>query len=123
MNKTVRNTVLAVGAASLALFGAACGAGDMAGSSNSSAAPTPTTTSSAAMADPAKDLVGPGCADYAKQVPSGAGSVSGMAAALIVLTGRRPAAVPVPAPVSGSAGAEEDVVVAGEKPDRSSVVP
>ncbi|MEV6432951.1 fasciclin domain-containing protein [Nocardia sp. NPDC051463] len=27
----------------------------------------------------AADLVGPGCAEYAKQVPSGAGSVSGMA--------------------------------------------
>jgi uncharacterized surface protein with fasciclin (FAS1) repeats len=83
MNMTVRNTVLAVGAVSLALFGAACGSGDMAGSGGaSSAAPTTTTTtqSSAAMADPAKDLVGPGCADYAKQVPSGAGSVSGMAA-------------------------------------------
>jgi uncharacterized surface protein with fasciclin (FAS1) repeats len=82
MNKTVRNTVLALGAASLALFGAACGSGDTAGSgSSSSAAPTSTaTSSSAAMADPAKDLVGPGCADYAKQVPSGAGSVSGMAA-------------------------------------------
>ncbi|MEU3650831.1 fasciclin domain-containing protein, partial [Lentzea sp. NPDC034063] len=82
MNKTVRNTVLAVGAASLALFGAACGSGDTASSSgtSSSAAPTSTATSSAAMADPAKDLVGPGCADYAKQVPSGAGSVSGMAA-------------------------------------------
>jgi uncharacterized surface protein with fasciclin (FAS1) repeats len=80
MNKTVRNTVLAIGAASLALFGAACGSGDMASSGNSSAAPTPTTTSSAAMADPAANLVGPGCADYAKQVPSGAGSVSGMAA-------------------------------------------
>ncbi|MFJ5990596.1 fasciclin domain-containing protein [Lentzea sp. NPDC092896] len=82
MNKTVRNTVLAVGAVSLALFGAACGSGDTASSSgtSSSAAPTSTATSSAAMADPAKDLVGPGCADYAKQVPSGAGSVSGMAA-------------------------------------------
>ena len=82
MNKTVRNTVLALGAASLALFGAACGSGDMAssGSSSSAAAPTTTASSSAAMADPAKDLVGPGCADYAKQVPSGAGSVSGMAA-------------------------------------------
>ncbi|MFD4639490.1 fasciclin domain-containing protein [Lentzea sp. NPDC058436] len=82
MNKTVRNTVLALGAASLALFGAACGSGDMASSgSSSSAAPTSTAaSSSAAMADPAKDLVGPGCADYAKQVPSGAGSVSGMAA-------------------------------------------
>ena len=81
MNKTVRNTVLAVGAVSLALFGAACGSGDMASSgTSSSAAPTSTATSSAAMADPAANLVGPGCADYAKQVPSGAGSVSGMAA-------------------------------------------
>ncbi|RDI34254.1 hypothetical protein DFR72_1011, partial [Lentzea flaviverrucosa] len=82
MNKTVRNTVLAIGAASLALFGAACGSGDMAASS-SSTAPTSATSSapsSAAMADPAANLVGPGCADYAKQVPSGAGSVSGMAA-------------------------------------------
>ncbi|MFD4638284.1 fasciclin domain-containing protein [Lentzea sp. NPDC058436] len=82
MNKSVRNTVLAVGTAALALFGAACGSGDMAssGSSSTAAAPTTTASSSAAMADPAKDLVGPGCADYAKQVPSGAGSVSGMAA-------------------------------------------
>jgi uncharacterized surface protein with fasciclin (FAS1) repeats len=81
MNKTVRNTVLAVGAVSLALFGAACGSGDTASSGSSSTAAAPTTTaSSAAMADPAKDLVGPGCADYAKQVPSGAGSVTGMAA-------------------------------------------
>ncbi|WP_439660259.1 fasciclin domain-containing protein [Lentzea sp. HUAS TT2] len=82
MNKTVRSTVLAVGAVSLALFGAACGSGDTA-SSSSSTAPTSATSSapsSAAMADPAKDLVGPGCADYAKQVPSGSGSVSGMAA-------------------------------------------
>ncbi|ANZ35630.1 fasciclin [Lentzea guizhouensis] len=82
MNKTVRNTVLAAGAVSLALFGAACGSGDMA-SSSSSTAPTSATSmapSSQAMADPAANLVGPGCADYAKQVPSGAGSVSGMAA-------------------------------------------
>jgi uncharacterized surface protein with fasciclin (FAS1) repeats len=81
MNKTVRNTVLALGAASLALFGAACGSSDTASTgTSSSAAPTSTATSSAAMADPAANLVGPGCADYAKQVPSGAGSVSGMAA-------------------------------------------
>ncbi|SEQ52699.1 MULTISPECIES: fasciclin domain-containing protein [Lentzea] len=81
MNKTVRNTVLAVGTAALALFGAACGSGDMASSGSSSTAAAPTTTaSSSAMADPAANLVGPGCADYAKQVPSGAGSVSGMAA-------------------------------------------
>jgi uncharacterized surface protein with fasciclin (FAS1) repeats len=30
-------------------------------------------------ADPAADLVGPGCADYAKKVPDGSGSVAGMA--------------------------------------------
>ncbi|MDX8035425.1 fasciclin domain-containing protein [Lentzea sp. BCCO 10_0856] len=80
MNKTVRSTILAIGAASLALFGAACGSGDAASSSSSAAPTTSTAPSSAAMADPARDLVGPGCADYAKQVPSGAGSVSGMAA-------------------------------------------
>ncbi|MGW6445458.1 fasciclin domain-containing protein [Lentzea sp. NPDC055074] len=82
MKQTVRNTVLAVGAVSLALFGAACGSSDTASTgSSSTAAPTSTAaSSSAAMADPAANLVGPGCADYAKQVPSGAGSVSGMAA-------------------------------------------
>ena len=31
-------------------------------------------------ADPAANLVGPGCADYAEAVPDGAGSVEGMAA-------------------------------------------
>lgn len=31
------------------------------------------------MADPMANLVGPGCADYAEQVPDGAGSVEGMA--------------------------------------------
>jgi len=31
------------------------------------------------MAEPAADLIGPGCAAYAKQVPSGSGSVQGMA--------------------------------------------
>jgi uncharacterized surface protein with fasciclin (FAS1) repeats len=43
-----------------------------------SMAPSPSTSSAAAM-DPAANLVGSGCAAYAAQVPSGAGSVSGMA--------------------------------------------
>ncbi|HEX7301962.1 fasciclin domain-containing protein [Lentzea sp.] len=83
MKNTVRNTVLSVGAVSLALFGAACGSGDTASSGSSSSAPMTSSSmapSTSAMADPAANLVGPGCADYAKQVPSGAGSVSGMAA-------------------------------------------
>jgi uncharacterized surface protein with fasciclin (FAS1) repeats len=41
---------------------------------------TPEATSAPAMAaDPASDLVGPGCASYAEKVPSGPGSVTGMA--------------------------------------------
>jgi uncharacterized surface protein with fasciclin (FAS1) repeats len=64
---------------------AACGgssSGDTAGDSPSSAAASSSPAapkSSSAMADPAADLVGPGCAAYAKQVPSGSGSVQGMA--------------------------------------------
>ena len=39
----------------------------------------PSATSTTAMADPAANLVGAGCAAYAEQVPSGPGSVAGMA--------------------------------------------
>ena len=51
----------------------------------SSAAPSAPESSasapeSSAAADPAADLVGAGCADYAKAVPDGSGSVAGMAA-------------------------------------------
>ena len=61
--------------ASLSLLTAACGSSDSAGD----AAPKDETSSSAApMDDAASDLVGPGCADYAKAVPEGKGSVSGM---------------------------------------------
>ncbi len=38
-----------------------------------------TATSTSASAGPAADLVGPGCAGYAQKVPSGPGSVTGMA--------------------------------------------
>ncbi|WP_439656736.1 fasciclin domain-containing protein [Lentzea sp. HUAS TT2] len=113
MNKTVRNTVLAIGTASLALFGAACGSGDMA-SSSSSTAPTSATSSapsSAAMADPAKDLVGPGCADYAKQVPSGSGSVSGMAAdPVAVAASNNPLLTTLVAAVSGKLNPKVNLV-------------
>jgi uncharacterized surface protein with fasciclin (FAS1) repeats len=39
----------------------------------------PASPSTTAMADPAANLVGTGCAAYAEQVPSGPGSVAGMA--------------------------------------------
>ncbi|MHA4854918.1 fasciclin domain-containing protein [Rhodococcus sp. MSC1_016] len=49
-------------------------------SAQTSAQTSPEMTSSTPMsADPAANLVGPGCAGYAEQVPTGAGSVAGMA--------------------------------------------
>jgi uncharacterized surface protein with fasciclin (FAS1) repeats len=47
--------------------------------STTSAAAPMTNTPAAGPTDPAADLVGPGCASYAQQVPSGPGSVAGMA--------------------------------------------
>ncbi|MCQ4121138.1 fasciclin domain-containing protein [Rhodococcus tibetensis] len=86
MNITTR--VLAVAAStSLVLLGAACSSDDSDSSSSAGSADAMTSesssgsgsTTSSAMADPAANLVGPGCAEYAKTVPDGAGSVSGMA--------------------------------------------
>lgn len=80
-----RKTVAAASMAAMAIFGAA------ACSSDSSTEATETSTTSmaeqtttaapttSAMADPAANLVGSGCAAYAEQVPEGPGSVAGMA--------------------------------------------
>jgi uncharacterized surface protein with fasciclin (FAS1) repeats len=61
---------------------AACGSDDDASADaagpGTSSGTTDTGDSSSAM-DPARDLVGPGCGDYADAVPDGAGSVQGMA--------------------------------------------
>ncbi|MFL0564242.1 fasciclin domain-containing protein [Microbacterium sp. 179-I 1D1 NHS] len=56
------------------------GSGSGSGSSEapSSQAPMETPEASDGGMDTASNLVGPGCADYAKQVPDGAGSVEGM---------------------------------------------
>jgi len=48
--------------------------------STTTAAATTTTTTTTAAAAPAANLVGPGCAGYAEKVPTGPGSVAGMAA-------------------------------------------
>jgi uncharacterized surface protein with fasciclin (FAS1) repeats len=83
MKRTIRRGTLATGIALIAFLGAACGSSE----EPSTSAPASDTTSSSSssssstgMADPAADLVGSGCAGYAQQVPSGAGSVAGMAA-------------------------------------------
>jgi uncharacterized surface protein with fasciclin (FAS1) repeats len=74
-----RLALTALAAASLTLSLAACGSSggtSAAGSAGSTTTPSSPTSSSDAMA---ADLVGPGCAAYAKAVPSGSGSVDGMA--------------------------------------------
>ncbi|MFI7672350.1 fasciclin domain-containing protein [Actinophytocola sp. NPDC049390] len=84
MLHSVRRGVLVAGVAAVALLGAACGssdegASDAGGGQQETTTTTMTSTQDSAAADPAANLVGPGCADYAEAVPSGAGSVSGMA--------------------------------------------
>lgn len=70
----MKRYVLAAAVASIAFLGAACGTDEA-----PPAASPPQSTQDSSQMDPATDLVGPGCADYAAQVPDGAGSVSGMA--------------------------------------------
>jgi uncharacterized surface protein with fasciclin (FAS1) repeats len=85
MLQSVRRGVLVASVAAVALLGAACSSSDEGASDNADVGATTeqTTTESTAdsgMADPAADLVGPGCAGYAEANPSGGGSVAGMAA-------------------------------------------
>jgi uncharacterized surface protein with fasciclin (FAS1) repeats len=77
MKTIARNTLLGLAAtAALGLTACAGGTSSMGATSAPASAPA---SSSAATMDPAANLVGPGCADYAKQVPDGEGSVAGMA--------------------------------------------
>lgn len=79
----MRSTKLSLAAAGIlavaALTLTACSSGSGSSASDSSAPMKSETPSASSSMDPAADLVGPGCAAYAKQVPSGSGSVEGMA--------------------------------------------
>ena len=62
-------------------------------------------------ADPAANLVGPGCADYAAQVPDGAGSVDGMSQdPVAVAASNNPLLTTLAAAVSGQLNPEVDLV-------------
>ena len=87
MRSFTRTPFVAVGLVAIATVGlSACGSSDSTagGSGTASESPAmspsmePSPSASAMMADPAADLVGPGCKDYATMVPDGAGSVTGM---------------------------------------------
>ena len=63
------------------------------------------------MADPAANLVGPGCADYAEAVPDGAGSVEGMAEdPVAVAASNNPLLKTLVAAVSGQLNPKVDLV-------------
>ena len=67
--------------------------------------------SDAPMADPAADLVGTGCAAYAKAVPSGSGSVAGMAQdPVAVAASNNPLLKTLVAAVSGKLNPKVDLV-------------
>ena len=82
--RSMKKIAAAVAVVSALTLSAACGADDTEAASaddttSTQSTPMDDSASDEAMADPAANLVGPGCADYAKAVPDGAGSVAGMA--------------------------------------------
>ncbi|BCW55034.1 MULTISPECIES: fasciclin domain-containing protein [unclassified Arthrobacter] len=117
-------TVAGVAAAALLSLTACGGSGSTSGSSASSAPMTSSpsssmaspsasasASSSAGMMDPAANLVGPGCAAYAKQVPTGAGSVEGMALdPVAVAASNNPILTTLTAAVSGKLNPKVDLV-------------
>ncbi|GAB3573255.1 cell surface glycolipoprotein Mpt83 [Leifsonia lichenia] len=107
-----RHVIAALGLAAVAALGlSACSSGSSgSGSSSSSSSMTSSSPSASAM-DPAADLVGSGCAAYAKAVPSGAGSVTGMAQdPVAVAASNNPLLTTLVASVSGKLNPDVNLV-------------
>lgn len=120
MNVRTRKSYAAVGIAAFALLGLTACSGseaDASGTSESSAeesAPMeePSDEMSEEMtADPAANLVGPGCAAYAEQVPDGPGSVTGMSTdPVAVAASNNPLLKTLVAAVSGEVNPDVNLV-------------
>ncbi|MET9214738.1 MULTISPECIES: fasciclin domain-containing protein [unclassified Nocardia] len=107
--RSLRSTLLAAALLGSVLGAAACSDDDSTTSSATSSAPM-TTTSAANGAD-ASGLVGPGCAEYAAQVPTGPGSVSGMAQdPVAVAASNNPMLTTLVAAVSGKLNPQVNLV-------------
>jgi uncharacterized surface protein with fasciclin (FAS1) repeats len=80
MQLTTRKAMTAVSIAAVAMFGlSACSMGGSSADTGSAAKePSAASEAPAMTADPAANLIGPGCAAYADAVPDGAGSITGM---------------------------------------------
>lgn len=112
--RTQRTTLAAFSIVAVAALGLA---GCSAGSTDEPAADDETTMTEEpmetedSMADPAANLVGPGCAGYAEQVPDGAGSVAGMAQdPVAVAASNNPLLTTLVSAVSGELNPEVDLV-------------
>ena len=118
--KTIKRTTFTVAGVAAAALLSITACGGPAGSSSSSApaaapaassmAPSPSASSTATV-DPAANLVGPGCAGYAEQVPTGAGSVEGMALdPVAVAASNNPILTTLTSAVSGKLNPKVDLV-------------
>ncbi|MBE7699107.1 fasciclin domain-containing protein [Oerskovia sp. Sa1BUA8] len=110
----------AAGIAALAILGlTACSSDSDSGSGDDSSSASEMTTPSDDMSqdtmtpevDPAANLVGPGCAAYAEQVPDGAGSVTGMSTdPVAVAASNNPLLTTLTAAVSGELNPDVNLV-------------
>lgn len=116
---TTRARFAALGFVAVAGLGlTACSSGDDSDSDTAGSAmttpdttPEQATTPDAMTADPAADLVGAGCADYAAQVPDGPGSVTGMSTdPVAVAASNNPLLTTLVAAVSGQLNPDVNLV-------------
>jgi uncharacterized surface protein with fasciclin (FAS1) repeats len=111
MPKNLVRVALAVPALALVLATSACGSDDKTASAGSAPSSSTTTSAAPSMSAAAAGLVGPGCADYAKANPSGAGSIDGMAAAPVATAASgNPLLTTLVSAVSGKLNPKVDLV-------------
>lgn len=113
--RTLRKTTIALAAAAALSLTAACGSenADTAAEPNTSETTESPMESPSAMddMDPAANLVGPGCAAYAEQVPDGEGSVQGMSEdPVAVAASNNPLLTTLTAAVSGKLNPKVNLV-------------
>ncbi|MFF7293250.1 fasciclin domain-containing protein [Microbacterium sp. NPDC008134] len=98
-------------ASAFLLSACSMGSSDTTTESEEPMAPESSQSSEPMEMDPAANLVGPGCAAYAEQVPDGAGSVAGMAEdPVAVAASNNPILTTLTAAVSGQLNPDVDLV-------------
>lgn len=118
MQLITRKTLTALSLASIAVLGfSGCSMGAASSETAATEAPAPAPSESEdaettdTMADPAANLVGPGCATYAETVPDGPGSVVGMSSdPVAVAASNNPLLKTLTAAVSGQLNPEVNLV-------------